>query len=52
MKSTTYIISFNEMQLKCKIILEKQPPITFEQAKAQVKWLKENSIVSQQLKKE
>jgi hypothetical protein len=51
MKENIWKISFEEMSLKGKIILQQQPEVTFEQAKAQVKWLKENSIISSQLKK-
>ena len=44
-------ISFDELSLRGKKILEQQPPVTYEQAFAQVQRLKKNSKVNQSSKK-
>lgn len=51
MKSNIWKITFKEMALRGEKILQQQPEVTFEEAKEQVKWLKENSIVSSHLRK-
>ena len=51
MKPNIWKISFDEMSLKGKMILQQQPAVTFEEAKKQVTWLKENSIISNNNKK-
>lgn len=39
-----------EMKLKGQKILQQQQEITFVEASKQVKWMKENSIISKELK--
>jgi hypothetical protein len=46
-----YKISFKEMSERGKKILENQKPVTLEEAKEQVKWLKENSKIKEEEKK-
>jgi hypothetical protein len=46
-----YKISFQEMEKKNKEILSKQPPVSLEQARAQVKRVKERSIQKNKKKK-
>ncbi|QQR97733.1 MAG: hypothetical protein IPK18_12985 [Sphingobacteriales bacterium] len=50
MKATIWKISFMEMKLKGQKILQQQQEITFVEASKQVKWMKENSIISKELK--
>lgn len=44
-------ISLEELSLRAQKILEQQPPVTYEQAVAQVQRLKKNSKINQSLKK-
>ncbi len=46
-----YKISFQEMGEQGKKLLSKQPPVTLQQARAQVKMLKEQGIQKDKKKK-
>jgi hypothetical protein len=44
-------ISFKERAKMCSIILSKQPPVTIEEARKQVQWLKGKSIKKKRQRK-
>ena len=50
-KTNIWMISFKEMSLKGEMILQQQSATTYAKAIKQVMWLKENSNISNELKK-